>query len=163
MLHSGAFVAYPGIFTGGFGTIFSSVTGEPTKAPLTCSHADDVGVFCKEENITVCASGDVRLAGSLGDNEGRVEVCVNNQWGTICDDSWSVTSTALTCKLLNKFGGELISPGDFEGADTVPILLDDVKCTGSESNLLSCPQLPRSSAHDCTHTEDVAVRCLGQC
>ena len=149
------------MFPGGFGTIYTSLTGDPTEAPSSCTHANDVSIFCKEENATVCASGNVRLTGSSDNSQGRVEVCVDNQWGSICDDSWSPPSTALTCKLLNKFGGELISPVDFLVNDTVPILLDDVKCTGSESNFLSCPQLSLSLPHDCSHTEDVAVRCLG--
>ena len=95
-LTSGAFVAYPGIFTGGF----SSVTGEPTNASLSCSHADGVAVFCMEENITVCATGDVRLAGSRDTSEGRVEVCVNNQWGTVCDDSWNERGVNLVCRAI---------------------------------------------------------------
>ena len=52
---------------------------------------------------------------------------------------------------------------DYSDAGPAPILLDDVKCLGTESNLLSCPQLPINSteSHDCTHREDVAIKCLG--
>jgi deleted-in-malignant-brain-tumors protein 1 len=137
-------------------------TFNATAAPSSCSHANDVGVFCMEENFTVCATGAMRLAGSLDDNEGRVEVCVNNQWGTVCDDSWDERGANLMCRALFNMplSGETVSADSYGDASGIPILLDDVKCTGSESNLLSCPQLPRSSAHDCTHTEDVAVRCL---
>ena len=116
-----------------------------------------------EDSYTVCASGDVRLVGPNNATEGRLEVCVNNQWGTVCDDAWSLTSAALTCQMLNKSGGEIINPIDFANIPTSPILLDDVKCTGSEVNLLSCPQLPLSSPHDCRSDEAVAIRCQGQC
>ena len=39
-----------------------------------------------------------------------------------------------------------------------PITLDNVVCTGSESNLLSCQHNPIFE-HNCQHYEDVAVIC----
>ena len=47
-----------------------------------------------------CTYGDVRLVGGRNQYEGRVEVCVNNQWGTICDNSWSTTDASTICKQL---------------------------------------------------------------
>lgn len=48
----------------------------------------------------MCSDGMVRLAGSNKENEGRVEVCFNNQYGTICDDSWDNREAGVVCSQL---------------------------------------------------------------
>lgn len=44
------------------------------------------------------------------------------------------------------------------GRGTLPILLDDVICSGSESDLFQCGHSP-AYTHNCGHDEDVGVRC----
>lgn len=57
-------------------------------------------------NVTVssqfasCENGDIRLAEGSHTYEGRVELCVNNAWGTVCDDHWDVLEGNLVCRQL---------------------------------------------------------------
>ena len=38
-----------------------------------------------------CIGGDIRLRGGFDENQGRVEICFNRVWGTVCDDGgWTV-------------------------------------------------------------------------
>ncbi|CAI7997790.1 Neurotrypsin, partial [Geodia barretti] len=61
------------------------------------SHSRDWGVFC---SIVACRYGDMRLADGGTEAEGRVELCIDNRWGTVCDNRWNENSTAVACKHL---------------------------------------------------------------
>ena len=36
-------------------------------------------------NFSLCTDGDVRLVGGSTFNQGRLEVCINDAWGSVCD------------------------------------------------------------------------------
>ena len=52
----------------------------------------------------LCHDGDVRLANGRQPNEGRVEVCFNETWGTICNYispwGWNISEADVVCKQL---------------------------------------------------------------
>ena len=50
--------------------------------------------------IAQCTTNDVRLVNGNIPNEGRVEICLNNVWGTVCDDGWGSTDATVVCRQL---------------------------------------------------------------
>ena len=64
-----------------------------------CTHAQEAGVRCLG-NREECVNGDIRLRGGTSIVKGRVEVCMNNTWGTVCDDGWSSVDAQVACQQL---------------------------------------------------------------
>ncbi|KAL8599286.1 hypothetical protein ACOMHN_008001 [Nucella lapillus] len=66
----------------------------------TCSHSEDIGVFCPASAEASADALQVRLVGPLPDR-GRLEVKFFNQsWGTVCDDSFDTQDAAVVCRML---------------------------------------------------------------
>ena len=105
----------------------------------------------------MCDNDDIRLVGGSRITEGRVEICVNNSWGTVCDDFWGPLDAAVVCRQLGHSEvGAVALFRAFFGEGTGPIVLDNVMCTGTESRLTDCPA---QSTHNCHHFEDAGVAC----
>ena len=47
-----------------------------------------------------CEEGAVRLLDGIIDQEGRVEVCHDGVWGSICDEGWDKTDAHIICQQL---------------------------------------------------------------
>ena len=124
-------------------------------------------------------SGTIRLVNGQVPHEGRVEVCRDNAWGTVCDDFWSTEDAMVACRwagfsAISKTSHVLfavhvpcntpldataLSRAAFGQGTGLPIYLDDLMCTGSEATLFECPF---DATHNCFHFEDAGVRCLPQ-
>ena len=122
------------------------------------------------------------------DNEGRVEMCINGAWGTVCDTSWDSSDAAVVCRQLgylqegnvtinnyiylsmfkaNNFLSQMFKTDAVAfnnahfGTGTGSVHLTSVGCVGTETGLLSCSYSTSTSA--CSHLEDAGVRCQGMC
>ena len=50
-----------------------------------------------------CTDGTVQLRNGSFPGEGRVEICVNNAWGTVCDDGWDNADASVVCRELGYY------------------------------------------------------------
>jgi len=106
-----------------------------------------------------CTNGDIRLVGGASYLEGRVEICYNNTWGTVCDDDWDTADANVACGQLGfSQSGSIARSNAFFGQGTGPIFLDDVRCLGTEAQLGNCPN-NGIGIHNCGHYEDAGVTC----
>ena len=116
------------------------------------------------------------------DREGRVEVCYNNSYSTVCDDFWDELDARVICRQLGyDYAGKnckkrlATEPNDivcmyvstenipvknagFGSGESRPILLDNVACDGSEEKISQCDY---DTVTNCDHLEDAGVICGG--
>ena len=46
----------------------------------------------------MCMDGEVQLVGGDSEREGRVEMCYNGQWGTVCtNNGWDEMAANIVC------------------------------------------------------------------
>lgn len=50
--------------------------------------------------VVPCTNGDVRVRGTSSERIGRVEVCINGTWGTICTEKWDNIDASVVCRQL---------------------------------------------------------------
>ncbi|KAJ8035487.1 Neurotrypsin [Holothuria leucospilota] len=132
-------------------------TGSETNL-LACTHETDTSEDSHSEDVGVACNGEVRLRGGNTDYEGRVEIFLNGEWGTVDDDPWDDDDAEVVCRQLGySYGGVAYRSAHF-GEGNGSIWLDDINCFGSESHLLRC--FYGTDTSEDSHYEDVGVSCL---
>ena len=89
---------------------------------------------------------------------GRLEAYVKGQWGTVCDDYFDINNAKVACRQLGYRRAMKVYQRAHYGRGTLPILMDNVQCTGDEAQLSHCRSNP-TGEHNCNHFEDVSIRC----
>ncbi len=104
------------------------------------------------------APGDVRLVDGGQPWEGRVEVYYQGEWGTVCDDGWSLLAAGVACRQAGWDVAVATRRGGHYGRGLGPIWVDDLACTGEEERLADC-SFRGWGRHDCDHGDDAGVVC----
>ena len=87
-----------------------------------------------------------------------MEVFYNGRWGTICHDYWDINDARVVCRQLGYLNPVRALRGYDVPDGTGQIWLDNVRCTGSEQNLIACYHNGWGS-HNCGHYQDAGVEC----
>ena len=113
----------------------------------SCTHANDAGVRCKI----------MRLADGQNRNYGRVEVFMNDTWGTMCDGFLTFYDVYRMAGELSRSAYQTVgrSPAKY-GAGTGDIKIKDMSCSSSTgSSILDCKYSTNTS--QCTHSDDISM------
>uniref|UniRef100_A0A3Q0SDH6 HHIP like 1 n=1 Tax=Amphilophus citrinellus TaxID=61819 RepID=A0A3Q0SDH6_AMPCI len=115
----------------------------------------------KVERAPEIQTGALRLVGDEHgrSDRGRVEIYISGEWGTVCDDLWTFMNARVVCRQLGfQYALKATKNSEFGEGKNLRILLDDVQCEGTESNLLDCRHAGVGT-HNCAHYEDAGVIC----
>ncbi|KAF1753039.1 hypothetical protein GCK72_019595 [Caenorhabditis remanei] len=127
----------------------------------------DEKVIFTSSPFTLAKRQNIRLVDVDGNDEvteGRLEVLVDDQWGTVCNRSWTPQLTILACNQL----GLVADIQYFENwrifpeAGDLPMVMDNIRCEENEVDLTRCRHdgVERNCAAGCRSSEVVGLRCL---
>ena len=81
----------------------------------------------------------IRLQGSTLPYAGRVEVFYAGVWGTISSSNWDINDATVVCRQLGySAGAEVALKNGVYGLVSGPVWITNLRCTGSESNVMEC-------------------------
>ncbi|KAK9738697.1 Scavenger receptor cysteine-rich domain [Popillia japonica] len=116
------------------------------------------------EIVEVESKVPVRLLGGKVDTEGRLQVKIDGEWGTVCNYNWNIKDAALVCHQL----GLALNPYDWylerneipDAGTSEGIILSNVQCEDHDIDITKCRSEKKNDFEkSCTHENDVGVRC----
>uniref|UniRef100_A0A3Q4IGR6 Lysyl oxidase homolog n=1 Tax=Neolamprologus brichardi TaxID=32507 RepID=A0A3Q4IGR6_NEOBR len=124
----------------------STATSKPTPTPTPSPSP-------RPERLKVRLSGYPRKH-----NEGRIELFYKGEWGTICDDDFTIANAHVLCHHLGFVSATGWTHSAKYGKGQGKIWLDNVQCHGGEKSIEFCKSRGWGNS-DCTHDEDAGVVC----
>ena len=106
--------------------------------------------------------GTVRLVGGATPLEGRVEVFLLGQWGTVCDYNWNIADATVVCHQLGYLRAVEATQFASFGAGSGPSWYHSVRCDGTELSLSECPNNNYNFGSACSHSQDVGAVCSSE-
>ncbi|XP_019861772.1 PREDICTED: neurotrypsin-like [Amphimedon queenslandica] len=109
-----------------------------------------------------CTEGSIRLIpyNSYSEDIGRVEVCVDGTWGSICYHYFTDNDAQVVCRHLGYTALGSVSMGGLHYDDNIPLHIVNLNCTGNEESIWDCPSSTQGQG-SCTVYTDVSVACHG--
>ena len=105
----------------------------------------------------------VRLVGGDSLLEGRVEIFLLGQWGTLCDYNWDIADAVVVCRQLGYPRAVEAPINAAFGAGSGPSWYSNVFCTGTERNLTECRKSNHNFGSACSHSQDAGAVCSSKC
>ena len=106
-----------------------------------------------------CTTGAVRLAGGTSPANGRVEVCINGFWTSLCSVNFDTVEANIVCAEVGHQGlGARVRYGAPYGQGAGPVV-GTFNCQGDESSLHDCYHFISSSCS----SRGIGVECEGKC
>ena len=101
------------------------ITDCPFLANHNCFHFEDVAVVCTPG----CTyNGQLRVTGGTDNTNGRLEVCTDGTWGTVCDDFFDNQDAKVACRQLGLPTGSMFELTPFLYIFQNIILLSFYRC-----------------------------------
>ena len=84
-------------------------------------------LYASVQLLSGCSNGTIQLGSGQSTNEGRVDVCINGVWGTVCDDHWDTSDARIVCRQLGLpyTGNKIKLPANYysDSNFSVPIII----------------------------------------
>ena len=128
--------------------------------PPDPADADDgtVRLVDRETEVALTPDGTTEVTGI-------VEIAYNDEWRSVCDDSWTYRAARVVCRQLGYTVEERETvaaltelPFGPDADENRWYWLDDVNCAGDEATLLECPHA-EIGTHNCQAGERAGVTC----
>ena len=108
--------------------------------------------------VKACTEGDIHLVNGGAYYRGRVEVCYNNTWRTVCHRNWNANAGIVACRQL---GLRFVASDAYFGPGTGQVRLNSFYCSGSETRLIDCYNVRFNGMGNCYHSNDAGLICEG--